>query len=122
MLQAPLRSRQTARYEARIKEQTVRYHDWILRKEEKERSGRVLEGTGLFVKCVPYGACRASFQVQEAGRDADILVFHADCGKPEEEALRLFADFLPGTRKRFWPMGTRTRYFRRMAAAVPTHG
>ena len=93
MLQAPLRSRQTARYEARIKEQTVRYHDWILRKEEKERSGRVLEGTGLFVKCVPYGACRASFQVQEAGRDADILVFHADCGKPEEEALRLFADF-----------------------------
>ena len=64
MLQAPLRSRQTARYEARIKEQTVRYHDWILRKEEKERSGRVLEGTGLFVKCVPYGACRASFQVQ----------------------------------------------------------
>ena len=50
MLQAPLRSRQTARYEARIKEQTVRYHDWILRKEEKERSGRVLEGTGLFVK------------------------------------------------------------------------
>lgn len=93
MLQAPLRSRQTARYEARIKEQTVRYHDWILRKEEKERSGRVLEGTGLFVKCVPYGACRASFQVQEAGRDADILVFHADCGEPEEEALRLFADF-----------------------------
>src|SRR5699024_9448011 len=93
MLQAALRSRQTARYEARIKEQTVRYHDWILRKEEKERSGRVLEGTGLFVKCVPYGACRASFQVQEAGRDADILVFHADCGKPEEEALRLFADF-----------------------------
>ena len=29
----------------------------------------------------------------KCGRGADILVFHADCGKPEEEALRLFADF-----------------------------
>ena len=40
MLQAPLRSRQRAKYEARIKEQTVRYHDWIVKKEEKEREAR----------------------------------------------------------------------------------
>ena len=75
MLQAPLRSRQTARYEARIKEQTVRYHDWILRKEEKERSGRVLEGTGIFVKCVPSGACRATFQVPEGDQNVQYYVY-----------------------------------------------
>ena len=38
MLQAPMRSRQKYKYEARIKEQTVRYHDWILRK--RRRSGK----------------------------------------------------------------------------------
>ena len=93
MLQAPMRSRQKYKYEARIKEQTVRYHDWILRKEEKEREGRTLEGESLVVKCVPFASCRAGFSVKNAGEGADILVFHADCGKPEEEALRLFADF-----------------------------
>ena len=66
MLQAPMRSRQTLKYEARIKEQTVRYHDWILRKEEKEREGRVLEGEGLSVKCIPFGSCRAGFSVRNA--------------------------------------------------------
>ena len=93
MLQAPMRSRQTLKYEARIKEQTVRYHDWILRKEEKERKGRILEGADLSVKCVSFSSCRAGFSVKNVGEGADILVFHADCGKPEEEAIRLFADF-----------------------------
>ena len=39
-----MRSRQRAKYEARIKEQTVRYHDWIVKKEEKEREARGLPG------------------------------------------------------------------------------
>ena len=47
LLQAPLRRRQTRRYEARIEEQTVRYHDWIVRKEQKEQSGLSLKGQEL---------------------------------------------------------------------------
>ena len=86
MLQAPMRSRQKYKYEARIR-------DWILRKEEKERKELVLEGADLSVKCVSFSSCRAGFSVKNVGEGADILVFHADCGKPEEEVLRLFADF-----------------------------
>ena len=98
MLQAPLRSRQRAKYEARIKEQTVRYHDWIVKKEEKEREARGTDArqTSLSVACVPFSACGRGFLLEKAGGDADILVFYADCGKPQEEALRLFADFFAG--------------------------
>ena len=92
MLQAPLRSRQRAKYEARIREQTVRYHDWILKKEEKEREGRSLQGAELSAACVPFSACGSGFSLQKAAGEADILVFHADCGRPEEEAQRLMAD------------------------------
>lgn len=103
-LQAPLRRRQTARYEARIEEQTVRYHDWIVKKEEKERRGRQKErekagagwaesaGEGLTAVCIPYSACGADFPGAE-GYDADILIFHGDAGEPEEEGVALIREF-----------------------------
>ena len=103
-LQAPLRRRQTARYEARIGEQTVRYHDWIVKKEEKERRIRQAErekaetgqaegfGDSLTVTRIPYSACGADFPRAE-GYDADILVFHGDAGEPEEEGLTLIREF-----------------------------
>ena len=55
LLQAPLRRRQTRRYEARIEEQTVRYHDWIVRKEQKEQSGLSLKGQDLKLRCISFG-------------------------------------------------------------------
>lgn len=44
ILQAPMRRRQTLKYENRIVSQTVAYHDWILKKNS--RKGKALSCLG----------------------------------------------------------------------------
>ena len=54
ILQAPMRRRQTLKYENRIVSQTVAYHDWILKKEQQEREGSVLLGQELSMEYIAY--------------------------------------------------------------------
>lgn len=106
LLQAPLRRRQTRRYEARIEEQTVRYHDWIVRKEKKEQSGLSLKGQELKLRCISFGECGASFPAARRMEDAhsmrpedsaqageEILVFYRGDVRPEDGALARIADY-----------------------------
>lgn len=117
ILQEPLRRRQTGRYEARIKEQTVRYHDWIERKEKKENEERAAargassaqqQGNAdtLTAECIPFGSLGADWAGQAADTaekavcakglsscTADILVFHADSGVVEDAALARILEY-----------------------------
>lgn len=93
MLQAPLRRRQTGKYEARIKEQTVCYHDWITQKERRERGdvGRKGAGHALSMAYLPFPRCGSGFDLSR--EDADILIFHGEDGRPETGDMALVADF-----------------------------
>ena len=74
MLQAPMRRRQTLKYENRIVNQTVAYHDWILKKEQQEREGSVLLGQDLSMEDIAYSGCGEKFSLKEV--EADIAVFY----------------------------------------------
>ena len=91
ILQAPMRRRQTLKYENRIVSQTVAYHDWILKKEQQEREGSVLLGQDLSMEYIAYSGCGEKFSLKEV--EADIAVFYGDGGKPEKEEMALLADY-----------------------------
>ncbi len=91
-LQEPLRRRQAAKYEAMIQEQTVSYHDWIVRKEQKERSGQEHPGNGMSVKCVALEDCGAGF-VLTGERLTEIVVFHPANTEVTEDNLNLIRDY-----------------------------
>lgn len=90
-LQAPLRLRQTGKYEERIREQTVSYHDWILKKEKQERRGMCREEQMPSVACIPFDRCGRDYD--PAGEQAEILIFHGPDGKPDGEDVALIAAY-----------------------------
>jgi hypothetical protein len=52
-----MRRRQAAKYDAMIQEQTTSYHDWIVQKEQKERSQMTLAGQEQSIQFVTYENC-----------------------------------------------------------------
>ena len=86
-----MRRRQAAKYEAMIQEQTTSYHDWIVQKEQKERSQMTLAGQEQSIQFVTYENCGPEFDL--AAVSADITVFHAAAGSLSDSDLSLVRDY-----------------------------
>lgn len=89
-LQAPLRRRQTKKYEAEIDRQRENYHDWILKKEARETGSRSLAGQTLQAELVEYTSCGPVSPLGEAKGD---LVIFFGTEKPGEEQIALLKDY-----------------------------